>query len=59
MPTEAHIDDHFTELGDFPIETEDGNDIKIKTYVCDACGSLVIVKKAHWNTHNSLPTSWV
>ncbi len=58
-PTEEDVNSHFEELGDINLDSEDGEKIGITTYVCQACGSLVIIRRAHWNTHQSLPTAWV
>lgn len=56
MPdTPEAIKSHFTSLGVMSLTAEDGADLGVELFSCNSCGSVVVVRKKHWEIHQAIP----
>lgn len=56
MPnTTPEVAAHFDDMGILTLSTEDGQNIGVHMFSCKSCGSMIVVRTKHWETHQSIP----
>lgn len=55
MPnTTPEVAAHFSDMGVLSLANEDGTELGVHLFSCKACGSMIIARMKHWETHEKL-----